>query len=57
MDERAQESEVCEFTYLSIISFAHAEQGVQRVVSWDQKAGKIDKKLASNIEEDQEEID
>lgn len=42
---------------MSIICFAHAEQGIQRVISWDQKARKVDKKLAGNIEEYQEKVD
>lgn len=42
---------------MSIICFAHAEQGIQRVISWDQKARKVDKELAGNIEEYQEKVD
>lgn len=42
---------------MSIICFAHAEQGLQGVISWDQKACNVHKELAGNIEEYQEKVD
>ena len=47
------------YTYgqpLSVINLAGAEQGVQRVVAGDDEASNVDKELASNVEEDEEEI-
>lgn len=41
-----------ERTYLGIVSLACTEQGVQRVVSWDNEACEVDKKFASDVEED-----
>lgn len=43
--------------YLGIIDLARTEQSFQRIVSWDEEAGKVDKKFASDIEEDQEKVD
>jgi hypothetical protein len=43
-------------TNLSVINLAGAEQGVQRVVAGDDKASNVDKELASNVEEDEEEV-
>lgn len=43
--------------YLGIINLACAEQRFERVISRDEEAGKVHKKLASNVEEDQEEVD
>lgn len=42
---------------MSIVSLACTEQGIQRVVSWDNEACKVDKEFASDIKEDQEEVD
>jgi len=42
---------------LSIIHLACAEQCVQRIVSGDDEAGKVDQELASDVEEDQEAVD
>ena len=44
------------WTNLSIINLARREQGIQRVIAGDQKAGKVNEELASNVEEDQEEV-
>lgn len=43
-------------TYLGIIDFALTEQGIQGVISRDQEAGKVHKKLAGDVEEYQEEV-
>lgn len=43
-------------TNLSVINLAGAKQGVQRVVAGDDKASNVDKELASNVEEDEEEV-
>ena len=43
--------------YLSIIDLARTEQSFQRIVSWDEEPGKVDKKFASNVKEDQEKVD
>jgi len=45
---------VCE--PLRIIDLAHAEQGLERVIPWDQESGEVHKELAANVEEDEEEI-
>ena len=43
-------------SYLSIIALARGEEGIHGIVSRDQKAGKVDKELARDVEEDQEEV-
>jgi hypothetical protein len=43
-------------TNLGVINLAGAEQGVQRVVAGDDEASNVDKKLASNVKEDEEEV-
>ena len=43
-------------THLCVIDLAGAEQRVQRVVAGDDKASNVDKELASNVEEDEEEV-
>jgi hypothetical protein len=43
-------------TYLSIISFGNGEEGIQRVVRGQNKPSNVDKELASDIEEDEEEV-
>lgn len=43
-------------SHLSVIRGARGEQGLKRVVAGDQEAGKIDEELASDVEEDQEEV-
>lgn len=48
----------CEIgAYLSIVGLAGAEQSIKRVVSRNDKAGEVDKKFSSNVEEDEEEIE
>jgi hypothetical protein len=42
--------------YLSIIGLAGAKQSFQRIVSGNDEASKVDEELASNVEEDEEEI-
>lgn len=42
--------------YLSIISFAGAEQSLQRVVARDDESSHVYEELASNVEENKEEI-
>lgn len=44
-------------THLCIINLARAEQRVQRVITWDQKSGEVDKEFASDVEEDEEEVE
>ena len=44
-------------TNLCVINLAGAEQGVQRVVAGDDEASNVDKELASNVEEDEEEVE
>lgn len=44
-------------TYLCIIGFATAEQGFQRVVSGEQETSEVDEELASNVEENEEEVE
>jgi len=42
---------------LSIIDLAGAEQGRQRVITRNDEAGDVDEESASNVEEDQEEVE
>lgn len=44
-------------SYLSVVSSARGEEGLQGVVAGKEETGKVDKEFASNIEEDQEEVD
>ena len=46
----------CWLTNLSVINLAGAEQGVLRVVAGDDEASKVDEELASNVEENEEEV-
>jgi hypothetical protein len=46
-----------ERTYLSVIDLASGEQGVQGVVAGDDESSNVDKELASNVEEDEEEVE
>jgi hypothetical protein len=43
-------------THLSVIDFAGAEQGVQRVVTGKDEASDVDEEFASNVEENEEEV-
>ena len=42
---------------MSIICLAGTEQGVQRIVAGNDKARKVHEELASNVEEDEEEVE
>lgn len=44
-------------TYLCIIHLTGAEQGIEGVIARDDKSGKVHKKLPSDIEKDEEEVD
>jgi hypothetical protein len=44
-------------TYLCVIDLAGAEQSVQRVVAGNDESGNVDEELASNVEEDEEEVE
>jgi hypothetical protein len=46
-----------EKTYLSVIDLAGGEQSVQGVVAGDDESSNVDKELASNVEEDEEEVE
>lgn len=41
---------------LAIIGLTTGEEGAQRVVGWDGKAGSVDQELAGNVKEDEEEV-
>lgn len=41
---------------LAIIGLATGEEGAERVVGWDGKAGSVDQELAGNVKEDEEEV-
>jgi len=41
---------------LSVIRLANSEQGLKRVVTWDDKSSNICEELPTNIEEDEEEV-
>ena len=43
--------------YLSIIHLADAEESIKRVVGRDDEAGRVDEELATDVEEDEEEVD
>lgn len=45
-----------ESTNLRVIDFVGGEERLQRVVARDQETGKVDEELASNVEEDEEEV-
>lgn len=44
-------------THLSVIGFAGRKERLKRVVTGDQETSKVDEELASNVEEDKEEVD
>lgn len=44
-------------TYLSVIRSTRREEGLEGVVTGEEETGKVDEELASNVEEDQEEVD
>jgi hypothetical protein len=44
-------------TYLSIISGSGGKQRMERVVRWDSESSGVDEELASDVEEDEEEVD
>jgi len=52
--KESKDNPVCE--PLSIVSLVNAEQGFQRVISRNHKSSNIGKELASNVEEDEEEV-
>jgi len=41
---------------LSIIGFANTKQGFQGVISWNNEASNVGKKLSTDIEKDEEEV-
>lgn len=41
---------------MRIINLAGAKQGFEGVIARNQKSGEVDQKLASNVEEDEEEV-
>ena len=43
--------------YLSVIHLAGAEQSLQRVITWNDESSKVREELASDVEEDEEEVD
>lgn len=47
---------MCE-TYLSVIRGARGEEGLERVVTGEEETGEVDEELASDVEEDKEEVD
>lgn len=42
---------------LSVVPFSSAEQSIQRVVPWKNKSRKVGKKLTSDVEEDEKEVE
>jgi hypothetical protein len=42
---------------LGVVDLAGAEQGVERVVAGDDESSNVDEELASNVEEDEEEVE
>lgn len=43
--------------HLSVIRLARSKQGMKRVIARNQESGEINQELASNVEEDEEEVD
>ncbi len=46
-----------ERAYLSVVCLSYAEQRLKRIVSWYDEAGNVHEELASDVEEDEEEVD
>jgi hypothetical protein len=42
---------------VGVIGLALGEEGLERVVAGDEEASKVDEELASNVEEDEEEVE
>ena len=42
---------------MGVIGLARREQSLERVVAGDEEASKVDEELASNVEEDEEEVE
>ena len=42
---------------MGVIGLARGEEGLERVVAGDEEAGKVDEELASDVEEDEEEVE
>ena len=42
---------------LGVIGLVRREEGIKGVVSWDDKAGKVGEELASEVEDDKEEVE
>ena len=43
-------------TYLCIIDLAGTEKRIERIISWDQETGEVDKEGAGDIEKDEKEV-
>jgi len=43
--------------YLGIVGFAGAEECLEGIVSGNDETGKVDKEIAANVEEDEEEVE
>ena len=43
--------------YLSIVALASGEESLHGIVARNEKSGEVDEELASDVEEDQEEIE
>lgn len=44
-------------SYLSVIRGTRGEEGLERVVAGEKETGEVDEELASDVEEDKEEVD
>jgi len=42
---------------VGVIGLARGEESLERVVAGDEEASKVDEELASNVEEDEEEVE
>lgn len=42
---------------MAVVGLAAGEEGLEGVVGWDSKAGGVDQELASNVKEDEEEVE
>lgn len=43
-------------TYLGVIRGTRREEGLEGVVTWEEETGEVDEELASDVEEDKEEV-
>jgi hypothetical protein len=45
------------YVYLGVIGLADAKEGLERVIGRNDETSRVDEELASNVEEDEEEVE